>query len=176
MTVGVQLDPYSPTVAGRPTADVELLRVVADLGAALADEQTPPMLGRVLGWLLVNAPEPQTAEEMAEALQASRGAISMATQTLTTVGLISRRSLPGSRRAYYEARPETLGRALANRFSSITAVRKAVESALEVLGEAGPERRRALLYLKEMYEFFETELAAVGEAWQKRAEELGLNS
>ena len=43
------------------------------------------MVGRVLGWLLMQAPQPQSAENIAEGLQASRGAVSMATHSLASL-------------------------------------------------------------------------------------------
>lgn len=161
-------------MAANDKPDPQLLRIVEDVGMALADDRTPPMLGRVLGWLLLNAPEPQTAEGMATALQASRGAISMSTRTLMSVGLISRRTEPGDRRTYYEARPETMALSLQARFSSIGALRAAIANALELLADAPPERRRTLEYLDEMYRFFETEFGRVYEAWMERSVELGL--
>ena len=45
-----------------------------------------PMAGRMWGWLLICEPPEQTAAEIAEALQASRGAISGTARILTTAG------------------------------------------------------------------------------------------
>ena len=63
-----------------------------------------PTAGRVHGWLLTQA-EPQDAEAIAEGLEASRGAISMACSELEDWGLIIAERPPGSRRQLY--RPVT---------------------------------------------------------------------
>ena len=49
---------------------------VEEMGQALAGYGMTPMAGRVWGWLLICDPPEQTAAELAEALGASRGAIS----------------------------------------------------------------------------------------------------
>ena len=49
---------------------------VEEMGQALATYGMTPMAGRMWGWLLICEPPEQTAADLAEALQASRGAIS----------------------------------------------------------------------------------------------------
>src|ERR687890_848783 len=49
---------------------------VEEMGQFLASIGMTPMAGRMWGWLLICEPEEQTAGEIADALQASRGAIS----------------------------------------------------------------------------------------------------
>lgn len=49
---------------------------VEEMGQYLASYGMTPMAGRMWGWLLICEPPEQTAAEIAEALQASRGAIS----------------------------------------------------------------------------------------------------
>src|ERR1035437_326450 len=56
------------------------------------------MTGRVLGWLLVCDPPEQTAAELAEALSASKGAISGATSSLVRARQAARPVPPSSRR------------------------------------------------------------------------------
>ena len=63
-----------------------------------------PAAGRVHGWLLTNA-EPQDAEAIADGLDMSRGAVSMACTELEDWGVIVAERLPGSRRQLY--RPVT---------------------------------------------------------------------
>lgn len=48
------------------------------------------MVGRALGWLLVCEPPEQSAAELAETLQASKGSISTATRVLLRLGFIER--------------------------------------------------------------------------------------
>ncbi|HEX7974611.1 MAG TPA: MarR family transcriptional regulator, partial [Anaerolineales bacterium] len=59
------------------------------------------MAGRILGWLLISNPPHQSADELAEALQASKGSISTMTRLLIQADLIERIGLPGERRDYF---------------------------------------------------------------------------
>ena len=70
---------------------VRVERFVEELGVLLELEAgAPRMVGRVLGWLLVCEPPEQSAAELAERLQASRGSISAATRLLLRMGMIER--------------------------------------------------------------------------------------
>ena len=51
-------------------------RFVEEMGQMLASYGMTPMAGRMWGWLLICEPAEQTASEIADALHASRGAIS----------------------------------------------------------------------------------------------------
>lgn len=148
-----------------------MMALVDKMGLAITGDQAPHMIGRVLGWLLLNSPQPQSAEDLAEALQASRGAISMSTRTLLNVGLIARRRYPADRKIYYEVLPETLARSITARFSSITHIRHAVEEGIGLLADEPPERTRTLRYIREMYLFIETEILRVMQDWEKRSAE-----
>ena len=57
-----------------------------------------PMAGRLWGYLLICDPPEQSAEEIAEALHASRGAISGAVRLLEPIGFIHRSRKRGQRR------------------------------------------------------------------------------
>src|SRR5580704_8323893 len=56
-----------------------------------------PMVGRLLGYLAVCDPREQSIAELADALLASRSAISGAVNTLETLGLIRRSRAAGER-------------------------------------------------------------------------------
>jgi len=66
-----------------------------------------PMAGRLWAWLLICDPPAQTAGDLAEALRASRGAISGAAASLASAGMIRRVSRRGDRREYFSAPPGT---------------------------------------------------------------------
>src|ERR1700716_1606374 len=66
----------------------------------------PQMTGRVLGWLLVCDPVEQTAAQLAEALDASKGSISGATGILVRARLVDRLHVRGERADRFRIRPE----------------------------------------------------------------------
>ena len=77
---------------------------IEEMGQFLGGYGMTPMAGRMWGWLLLCDPPEQTAAQIAEALQASRGAISGTARILTSAGFIRRTTRPGDRREYFSAR------------------------------------------------------------------------
>ena len=61
---------------------------VEEMGQYLASYGMTPMAGRMWGWLLICEPPEQTAAEIAEALQASRGSVSGTARLLDSVSRI----------------------------------------------------------------------------------------
>src|SRR5205807_610261 len=81
-------------------------RFVEEVGMMLELEAgAPRMVGRVLGWLLVCDPPEQSAADLADHLQASRGSISTATRVLLRMGLLERTRVRGERFDRFQARP-----------------------------------------------------------------------
>jgi DNA-binding transcriptional regulator GbsR (MarR family) len=71
-----------------------------------------PASGRLYAWLL-SVEGSLTAEELMEALQMSRGAVSMAARELVDLGLVLQQQEPGSRRVAYRVEAD-LERAIRN--------------------------------------------------------------
>ncbi|MBM3977912.1 MAG: MarR family transcriptional regulator [Planctomycetes bacterium] len=71
-----------------------------------------PASGRLYAWLL-SVEGSLTAEELMEALQMSRGAVSMAARELVDLGLVLQQQEPGSRRVSYRVEAD-LERAIRN--------------------------------------------------------------
>ena len=89
-------------------------RFIEEMGQFLGGYGMTPMAGRMWGWLLLCDPPEQTAAQIAEALQASRGAVSGAARILTTAGFIRRTTRRGDRREYFSSPPEALDSMLSN--------------------------------------------------------------
>jgi DNA-binding transcriptional regulator GbsR (MarR family) len=95
----------------------------------LAGEGLPPVTGRMWAWLLVCEPVDQTAEQIANAIGASRGAISGAARMLEPSGLILRSKRRGDRHEYWRSAPDAVLRVLDNK-------ERQVRPSLEVLDAA----------------------------------------
>lgn len=76
--------------------------------AILAQEGLPPVAGRLWAWLLVCDPPEQTVDDIAEAIGASRGAISGAVRMLEPSGLVVRTKRRGDRREYWRTSPDAV--------------------------------------------------------------------
>lgn len=75
---------------------------------------TSRMDGRVLGYLMIMDREFISSADLAKALNASAGAVSMATRRLLDTNFIRRHSVPGDRSHYFKAEEDPWGSFLAN--------------------------------------------------------------
>jgi DNA-binding transcriptional regulator GbsR (MarR family) len=114
----------------------------------------PRMVGRTLGWLLVCDPPEQSAAELAEILQASKGSISTATRVLLRMGLIGRVRRRGERFDRFRALPEAWDDFLW-REEQFSAPRRVLQVGLQALADEPPARRAALEELDAMYAWWE---------------------
>lgn len=78
---------------------------VEAMGQFMGASGMTPMAGRMWAWLLICDPPEQTAAQLAEALQASRGSISGTARLLETAGFVRRTTRRGDRREYFAAPP-----------------------------------------------------------------------
>lgn len=127
----------------------------------------PRMAGRVLGWLTIAEPPHQAMSELTEALQASKSSISTTTRFLIQIGLIERTSLPGQRRDYFRIKADTWDQKLKESLWQMTASRQLTERGLELVKDADNSNRRWLEEMRDMYAFFERELPALLERWER---------
>ena len=124
----------------------------------------PRMVGRVLGWLLVCDPPEQSAAEIAERLQASKGSISTATRVLLRMGMIERVRLRGERFDRFLARPEAWDEYLW-REDQFTAPRRVLRLGLEALADAPVKRRARLEQLDSIFAWWEQRLPKLREEY-----------
>ena len=130
-------------------------RFVEEVGVMLELEAgAPRMVGRVLGWLLVCEPPGQSAAELAEQLQASRGSISTATRVLLRMGLLERLRLRGERFDRFQARPAAWDEVLW-RQEQFSLPRRVMKLGLEALADEPAERRARLEEVDFMYAWWE---------------------
>lgn len=139
---------------------------VEDFGLMFEGFGLPRMVGRVLGVLLISDPPDLSAEELAEALQASRGSISSATRTLVTMGLVQRRTRRGERRDYFRMKPGAWDELMRRELEGLARFRQMAERGLDIASSDSPEARRNLEEMREFYAYWERELPAVLERWE----------
>ncbi len=130
------------------------------------------MDGRVMGWLLICDPPRQSAGELAEALMASKGSISTATRQLVQMGVVERLSLPGQRRDYFIIKRDGMDKLIYKRLAVMTEFRRLFEQGMELLRGKNPELRKRLEIIHGMYAFFEREMPALMERWERERNRL----
>ena len=134
---------------------------VEEMGQVLASYGMTPMAGRMWGWLLICEPPEQTAAEIADALQASRGAISGTARILATAGMIKRSTRRGDRREYFSAPPETFDSFLEGAGRIYRRFREMAERGLEAIADRPVSSRARLQELRDVFAFVEQEVPVV---------------
>jgi len=155
----------SPTMQDRQADFVEAV------GQHLAAQGLPRMAGRIWAWLLICDPPQQSAAQLAEQLQASRGSISDSARLLSSAGLISRTTRPGDRREYFSVPPGAVATLMQARLPSVVAMRRLMDAGLSLLEDRPADQRARLHEVRDVYAFFERELPAMLERFQRERAE-----
>jgi DNA-binding transcriptional regulator GbsR (MarR family) len=131
----------------------------------------PPMVGRVLGYLLVCEPRDQTIAELSEALLASRSAITGALSVLERTDAVRRSRAAGERMDRVRI---DMSSAQARGFdvSEYRELGDLAREGLEVLSDAPLERRAELLELAAFAEFLVESTQALRQQWEARRDAL----
>jgi DNA-binding transcriptional ArsR family regulator len=142
-----------------------IVRFVEALGMQFELEAgAPRMVGRVLGWLLVCDPPEQSASELAERLQASKGSISTATRLLLRMGLIERVRMRGERFDRFTAPPEAWDEYLW-REDQFKEPRRVLRLGLQALADEPRARRSRLEQLDSIYAWWQERIPRLHEEY-----------
>ena len=125
----------------------------------------PRMTGRVLAWLLVCDPVEQTAAQIAEALDASKGSISGATGILVRAKLVDRLHVRGERADRFRIRPNVWDDQL--RDPNVEQARALLARGLEALAGEPAARRARLEEMDAFYAWYESRMPALWDEWQE---------
>jgi DNA-binding transcriptional regulator GbsR (MarR family) len=145
--------------------DEERASFVEDFGMMFEGFGLQRMVGRSLGALLVSEETELSAEELAEALQASRGSISSSTKTLTQMGLVQRYTRRGERRDYFRVKPGAWEEMMRRELESMAAFRRMAERGISMTDPEEGARER-LDEMREFFAYIERELPVVIEHWE----------
>jgi hypothetical protein len=127
----------------------------------------PPMVGRLLGYLAVCDPPEQTIGDLAEALLASRSAITGAVKALETLHVISRSRSAGERMDRVRidmSSPEAMGMD----GTEYEELGELAREGLEVLHDAPAERRAILMELSAFADFLVEQIVRFEQEWKVR--------
>jgi hypothetical protein len=127
----------------------------------------PPMVGRVVGYLAVCDPPEQSIGELADALLASRSAITNAVNVLETMHLVRRTRAAGERMDRVRidvGSPQAMGLDV----TEYEELRDLTREGLEVLRDAPAERRAVLLETAAFTDFVIEQVVRMREEWEAR--------
>ena len=125
------------------------------------------MVGRLIGYLAVCDPPEQSIGELADALLASRSAITNAVKTLETMRLIRRTRAAGERMDRVRL-DVTSPQALGLDTTEYEEMRELVREGLEVVRDAPAERRAALVEWAEFADFVVEQMERMQREWRER--------
>ncbi|MBZ0289123.1 MAG: MarR family transcriptional regulator [Anaerolineae bacterium] len=132
------------------------------------------MAGRIIGWLLICDPPHQSMQDLCDALQASKSAVSVATRQLISLYLIERMSLPGERRDYFRASSDMWNRSFRARIHQLTELRELAERGLRLLeNESEGEQFKRLELMRDANRFLEREFIKLLDQWDEEKKRLG---
>jgi DNA-binding transcriptional regulator GbsR (MarR family) len=131
----------------------------------------PPMVGRVLGYLLVCDPPDQSIAELSDALLASRSAITGALSVLERISAIQRSRAAGERmdRVRVDFAAAQLRGFDASEFEELGGLAR---EGLEVLSDASPERRGSLVELAAFADWLVDRIRTLQEEWEAHRDAL----
>lgn len=146
-------------------AEVSLSRFIERLGLYFEDFGLPRIGGRLLGLLLITD-RPLSLEEVASALQISRGSVSTNARLVVAAGLVERVAFPGNRRDYYAFSERAWDAVIETDAKGVTTLHTLATDALEGLGASDTPARARLQATIEFLEFYNAELAATLARWR----------
>jgi hypothetical protein len=136
-------------------------RFVEGLGQWMEAHGLPRMAGRMYAWLLICHPPEQTAAEIADALQASRGAISGSARMLTAIGLVRRGTRRGDRREYFSVPPGSITRLVESGATAYQGFVDLADDGLDLLRDRPADQRARLQEVRDVYAFFVREFPSL---------------
>lgn len=137
---------------------------VAQAVSALAASGFPRLPATVLMTLMTSEDGELTAEALAERTQSSPAAISGAVRYLTTIGMIRRHLLPGSRRYVYELPEHPWYTVSIGKNELYGVIVGLARRAIPTLGPQGAERMDEMA---EFFEFLQRRLPEVLDEWNE---------
>ncbi|MDD5126714.1 MAG: hypothetical protein PHR43_01235 [Dehalococcoidales bacterium] len=142
-------------------------QLIGDFGIAFEHSGLSRMAGRIIGWLLLAEPPYQSAEQLANVLQASRGSISTSTRLLIQVGLVEQFSQPGMRQRYFRLDADFWQNIATHSVKEFTIFHRLAERSLKLVTDRKPHARQWLEDMHEIYSFLEKELPAMVLRWEQ---------
>lgn len=119
-----------------------LLQWVERIATYLAVDGMPPIAGRILGWLMICDPAEQSAEEIADAIGASRASLTTNLRILTVMGFVSRQTRPGKRTAYFRVDDDAWEGVVRRQVASLRSLDALIADGLDLVGRDSTRARR----------------------------------
>jgi len=144
-------------------------RFIEEVGLAAEADGLPRIAGRLFGHLLLS-PGPCTLDEIADALNVSKGSVSTDARLLLRHGWLRRTSRAGDRKDYYEMAPDFFAGIVAYRLERWDALHDLVAASIPDFSDESATVRERLEYLDEVQAFFVAGMRQLLLEWRSRNE------
>ncbi|MBF0429958.1 MAG: MarR family transcriptional regulator [Fibrobacteria bacterium] len=150
-------DRYSP----------EEQQYIEEIGLYFEKLGLPRMPGRILGRLLICDPPHQSLQELADALQASKGSISTSTRMLIQAGFVERMSFPKDRNDYYQLKSNIWSHHFKRQMESIVDFKILIQKGMTMLEHEPLAKQNRLKEMLEFYEWLEETMPSFMTLWEQ---------
>jgi len=150
----------------------DLAEISERMALVLTDLSMQRMTARVMSAFFFAEEPALTSRDLCDRLNASAGAVSMAIKTLTTLDLLERVPVPGSRRDHYRLRDDPWAMMSSAEPAAFGALIKLADEGLQ-RSDADSEVARRLRDMRDFYEFLVQEIPRVIERWHEVKEKKG---
>ena len=144
----------------------DLAEIAERMALVLTDLSMQRMTARVMSAFMFTEEPALTSGDLCDQLGASAGAVSMAIKTLTTLELLDRVPVPGSRRDHYRLRDDPWAMMASAEPAGFAAMIKIADEGLERV-DADSEVGRRLTDMREFYVFIQQEIPRIMERWNE---------
>ncbi|HEX6135457.1 MAG TPA: hypothetical protein VFZ24_15915 [Longimicrobiales bacterium] len=120
--------------------DEAAARFIERIGQIVEQDGLTRIAGRIFGYLLLSS-EAHSLEDLAKAVQASKGSISQETRLLERLGALERVTRAGDRRVFYQIGDRMMGRMVALRIERFAQLREAMAEGSRVADDAAVRAR-----------------------------------
>lgn len=149
-------EPVAPSPAARrggppgsethpnPSGESErrLLEYVEEVAGLFARDGLPLITGRIIGWLMVCDPPEQSAQQIGQAIGASKASLSTNMRVLTQSGFVRTVTRPGDRVTYYRIDDDAWFRITQRRLRELSDFSQVAARGVRLLGEDSPRSAR----------------------------------
>lgn len=163
------------TRSSRQPRDQSHAKFIEEVGITSEGDGLPRIAGRLFGYLLLS-PEPRSLDEIAEALDVSKGSASTDARLLLRHGWLRRVSQTGDRKDYYELAPDFFAEIVAYRLTRWDALHDTVAGALPGLDGEPDDVLDRLRYLERAQSFFTEGIRELLAQWRATGNSAGDSS
>ena len=139
---------------------------VEEMGLYFEQLEMPRMSGRILGQLLLCDPSHQSMNDLAVALQASKGSISTASRTLLFYGIVEKVKFAKDRQYYFHIAEGAWTHHFRGRFKIIIDLKSMAEIGLKILNGLPKKRKQRLLDMLGFYTWLEKQIPNLIKQWE----------